>query len=562
MDAALERAGISVSGAWADGRAVVVELAVKRFDRVFDIADLTLDGDRQPVDFRCVHPDDNVWQHCHLDEAARRVRLRFETPGPRGTHALDWSGRRVATFEVDGPGAPVFPGVDEAEAERLEARIPTAVAVAVGVPVNDDVDFEAEPARRYIVTDTTVTGAPSTFVPADVVLELADPETGDVFVDAGVEAVAEQCWSVDGATRTELLDCVPLPKNGVLRTVWSVPLDAERAEVVSGALGLLEGPLELGPEDALASVRVDAHVLEQLDEPGEPLPIAPVRVWRVDWSLPHLWADFVIDGPIPPTPEVDDLQLYDPVTGEAVTRSAPQVECYAEDPDTGPAEPTGCSQGGWLRAGWSVPDVDAPSELVVGSGGVAVAERVSVLAEGPVFSDRYTATRLLELGDAAGAIPYFDRALVAEPEDGWLRYGRAYAAWSTGDHRQAAGLAEAALAVEGEAALTVEERVEAWKVLSNALLDAEGIDAAEPVLLAARAELPDEPAFPLLLATVAQERLDFPDAEAWLVEAHADARGADPLVVAEIELPTSRVHFCFTATEPMATTWRRVSTPG
>ncbi len=541
LESALERAGVSVGGAWADGRSVVVELRVKRLDRVLDPRDLTLDQGQVVEDFRCVHPDENTWQHCGLDEGARRVRVRFETLGPRGTHSLQWAGQRVATFTVKGPGAPVFPRVDEKLATAVEARVPETLAVTAGVPVDPDggdgLDFEDEPGRRYIVTDAVFTGVPPTFDPENWGIELVDPETGDAFDDAGVEALVEQCWSDAGRTR-ELAFCAPLPESGVLRTIWSIPLDAEVVEVVADGREQPFGePLLVGPEAALSSIAVDPDVLEQLSVPGDPLPLEPIRIWRADWSVQHLWADFRIDGPIAAQPEVDDLHLFDPAVGEAVTDLEPLVECYADDPDVGTAEPVACVEGGWMRAGWAIPEVVAPPEVIVGSGGVGLDFRVEVLAEGPVFSDRYTATRLLELGDAAGAIPYFDQALVAEPDDGWLRYGRAFAAWSTGAFAEAAGLAEAALAVEGEAALEPTDRIEAWKVLANSALELEGVDAAEPILLAARAEHPDAPAFPMLLATVAQARIEPRVAEEWLVEAHraAERSGADRIVVAEID---------------------------
>jgi tetratricopeptide (TPR) repeat protein len=541
---ALEQAELSVSGAWADGRAVVVEVTLKRLDRVLDPLQLTLDRGLPVEDFRCVHPEQNTWQHCGLDEGPRRIRARFTTQSPRGTHALDWHGKRVATFEVKGPGAPVFPRVDEQEAERLEARVPKIVAVTAGVPVNDALDFEAEPARRLLVTDVTLAAVPPTFLPEDLDLELVDPETGDGFDDAGVEALVDQCWTNRDGKTVELLDCAPLPEAGILRTVWSIPLDAALADLVAdGADDALAEPVRVGPEAILPSIPVDTAVLEWLDEPGEPLPIEPIRIWRAEWSVPHLWADFRIDGPIAAVPGVDDLHLYDPAVGEPVTVEWPQVECYADDPDAGPAEPVACAEGGWMRAGWPIPDIEAPPEVVVGSGGVGLDLRMEVLAEGPVFSDTYTALRLLELGDAAGAIPYLDRALIAAPDDAALRYHRAYAAWATEAFAEAAGLAEAALAVEGARALTPEDRIETWKVLANAALALEGGDGAEPVLLAARAEQPDVPAFPMLLATVAEERLDFADAEAWLVEAHAIARriGAERSVVAEIDARLAHV---------------------
>jgi len=492
--AAVENLEVRVDGAWSDGRAVVVDLRVRRFDRMLELEGLSLDG---PHDGRyrggeCLGPGDQ-YAYCWTDEGKRRLRVRFDSLTPLGKHTLRWYGQPVASFVVKpGGGAPPLPERDEEVARRYETR-PPKVFETTGVSGFEDAEHAPPAGRRYVVIDAAFSGAPPSMLGEDLWLGFGEVS----------EPVSVLECAVDGAP---LQSCSPLPSEGTVRVVAAVPV---RASSVS--IGFGEAELA-GVEDLedLDGAELSDGLLASLPLSTPTAPLVPLRAWSAKIHWGSVWADLAVEGALDPDGLEEAISVHDLQTGERIGEIE-MAECYASDPGENPGtEPVPCEPGTVIRVYWRANRI--PEEVQLGSFGGALGEPLQLAESGPLFSPLTMARAAENWGDLGGAMGLYQQALEEDPGQLELLYSLAVLSERL-DDPSAGSWAQRLLESSPE------HEVDAYRMLATADVRAQRYEAAVAVLQRGLEEHPGNIGLEQELGRAYLEMGDSAASERWLVRA-------------------------------------------
>ncbi|MEZ4319229.1 MAG: tetratricopeptide repeat protein [Myxococcota bacterium] len=492
-NAALDKLKVKVDGAWSDGHHVVVDLTVAKFDRMLDTLELSLDGELGGVETECLTKE-GAYEYCWRDEGKRRVRVRFESLQPVGTHTLHWYGQTVAKLEVKpGGGAPAMPAIDYTLVDEMDFRLPESFVITGVSEYVDPEDLRvAPPGTRYLVVEAEMKGTPASLLGSSLQLG-GDDEPSPI------PMAALEC-TVGGET---LGTCDPTPEHGTWRAVFEVPEGRASGQIEFGD-GLLGEAFELGELDP---VDLPDTLTEGLPELPPADPVVPLRAWR---SPDGAWviADLELTEPTDFGGYRPDLTLHDPEYGYPMAGLA-ELEAYAVDPSDGTAAPVPFDQARFLRVSWSV--YEMVDRVLFASNGRLVGE-LEVAPTGPSFSELHAGRLWMDSGDFATALVHLEKAYLQDPANGEVvvRLAETHAALE--QH-------EAALewALRGiEQGLT---NAQLWWVAGHSARRLGRLAEAKDLLQQGIAQHAEAPSLRIELARAHRDEGDLVGAERWLLRA-------------------------------------------